>query len=151
MRREIFHTPVDLTLDLRVPSGEIEVVAVEGTDTIVELDASGWTIGAGQFEDVQTLVDAARIELRQRGDGHEVIVDVPHKRRGLGLIFDRLNFRLRVTAAHEIRRGELALEHRVLQMISESAHRLVDLREAMRVADVVGDEEGISHRRMSYR
>ena len=101
MRRETFHTPGALALDLRVPSGEIEVVAVAGEETIVELDASGWTIGAGQFEDVQTLVDGARIELRQRGDGHELIVDVPHKRRGLGLIFDRLNFRLRVTAPHD--------------------------------------------------
>jgi DUF4097 and DUF4098 domain-containing protein YvlB len=98
VRRETFHTPGALTLDLRVPSGEIEVVSTEGEETIVELDASGWTIGAGAYEDVQALVEGARIELRQRGDGQEVLVDVPHKRRGLGLIFERLNFQLRVTA-----------------------------------------------------
>ena len=98
MRRETFHTPGPLTLDLRVPAGEIDVVSNDGDETTVELDGSGWTIGAGSFEDLQNLVDGARIELRQRGDGHEVIVDVPQKRRGLGLIFVRVNFQLRVSA-----------------------------------------------------
>ena len=42
MRRETFHTPGPLTLDLRVPSGEITLESVDGEQTIVELDASGW-------------------------------------------------------------------------------------------------------------
>jgi DUF4097 and DUF4098 domain-containing protein YvlB len=100
VRRETFHTPGQLTVDLRVPAGAIEVVAVDGEETTVELDASGWTIQAGSFEDVSALIDGARIELRRRGDGHEVLVDVPHRRRGLGVIFDRANFQLRVTAPH---------------------------------------------------
>jgi DUF4097 and DUF4098 domain-containing protein YvlB len=94
MRRESFHTPGALTLDLRVPSGEISLESVDGEETTVELDATSWS------EEVRDLVDGARIELRQRGGGHEVIVDVPRKRRGLGLIFDRADFRLRVTAPH---------------------------------------------------
>ena len=94
MRRESFHTPGALTLDLRVPSGEISLESVDGEETTVELDATS------SNEEVQALVDGARIEVRQRGDGHEVIVDVPRKRRGLGLIFDRADFRLRVTAPH---------------------------------------------------
>jgi len=101
VRRETFHTPGPLAIDIRVPSGEIEVVSTEGEETVVELDASGWTIGSGSFEDVQSLVDGARVELRQRGDGQEVLIDVPHKRRGLGLIFDRVNFQVRVFAPHE--------------------------------------------------
>jgi hypothetical protein len=87
MRRETFHTPGTLTLDLRVPSGEIAIESVDGAETTVELDATGAS------DAVRELLDSARIELRQRGDGHEVIVDVPHRRRGLGLIFDRGDFR----------------------------------------------------------
>ena len=46
MRQEVFQTPGPLTLDLRVPSGEIEVVSLEGEETTVELDASGCAVGA---------------------------------------------------------------------------------------------------------
>jgi DUF4097 and DUF4098 domain-containing protein YvlB len=78
-----------------VPSGEITLESVDGDETTVELDASGTS------DDVRELVEGARIELRQRGDGYEVLVDVPRRRgRGLGLIFDRADFRLRVTAPH---------------------------------------------------
>jgi Toastrack DUF4097 len=95
MRRETFHTPGALTLDLRVPSGEITLESVDGDETTVELDASGTS------DDVRELVEGARIELRQRGDGNEVLVDVPRRKgRGLGLIFDRADFRLRVLAPH---------------------------------------------------
>ena len=94
MRRESFHTPGVLTLDLRVPSGEIMLESVDGEATTVELDASG------SSDEVRDLVEGARIELRQRGDGHEVLVDIPRRRLGLGLILDRADFRLRVTAPH---------------------------------------------------
>ena len=94
MRRESFHTPGALRLDLRLPSGEIFLESVDGEETIIELDASGAS------EEVRELVEGARIELRQRGDGQEVLVDVPRRRRGLGLIFERADFRLRVTAPH---------------------------------------------------
>jgi hypothetical protein len=94
MKRETFHTPGPLTLDLRVPSGEIALESVDGEETVVELDATG------PGDEARELVEGARIELRQRGDGHEVLVDVPRRRRGFGLIFDRADFRLRVTAPH---------------------------------------------------
>jgi DUF4097 and DUF4098 domain-containing protein YvlB len=94
VRRETFHTPGPLTLDLRVPSGEITLESVDGEETIVELDASGWN------DDVRSIVEEARIELRQRGDRQEVLVDVPRKRRGIGAIFDRADFRLHVASPH---------------------------------------------------
>jgi len=94
MRHETFHTPGTLTLDLRVPSGEITLESVDGEETVVELEASGAS------DAMQELVDGARIELRQRGDGYEVIVDVPRRRGGLGLIFDRADFRLHVRSPH---------------------------------------------------
>ena len=94
MRRETFHTTGALTLDLRIPSGEITLESIEGEETVIELDASG-----GNSE-VFNLIDDARIELRQRGDGNEVLVDVPRRRRGLSVVFDRADYRLRVTAPH---------------------------------------------------
>jgi len=84
MRRETFDTPGPLSLDIRVPSGEIELEAVEGSETVVELSAS------------PELEEEARIELRPKRDGHEVSV-VIEKRSGLFRSF-REEVRLRVTA-----------------------------------------------------
>jgi hypothetical protein len=48
-------------------------------------------------------------------------------------------------APRQIRRRELALEHRVLKPIAEPAHRLVDAAQAEVVRDVVADEECVAH------
>jgi DUF4097 and DUF4098 domain-containing protein YvlB len=84
MRRETFETPGPLALDIRVPSGDIELEAVEGTETVVELSAS------------PELEEEARIELRPRRDGHELSI-VIEKRSGFFRGF-REEVRLRVTA-----------------------------------------------------
>jgi len=92
MRREVFETPGQLTLDLRVPSGRIDLETGPGTATEIELDARG---GADQ---VRELLEDARIELREVRGGHEVVVDVEAK-RGLGLGFlRRVEIRLRVSS-----------------------------------------------------
>lgn len=64
MRRESFETPGPLRLSVRVPSGRIDLETVEGTETVVELE------GSPEIE------EDARIEVRPRRDGHEVIVVV---------------------------------------------------------------------------
>jgi DUF4097 and DUF4098 domain-containing protein YvlB len=84
MRRETFETPGPLSLDIRVPSGDIELEAVEGNETVVELSAS------------PELEEEARIELRPRRDGHELSI-VIEKRSGFFRGF-REEVRLRVTA-----------------------------------------------------
>jgi DUF4097 and DUF4098 domain-containing protein YvlB len=73
-----------LLLNVRIPSGRIELEAVEGEETVVELDA------APEIE------EAARIELRPRRDGHEVVVQID-KRSGFFRQFNG-DVRLRVTA-----------------------------------------------------
>ena len=83
MRRETFETPGPLTLDIRVPSGDIDLETAEGTETVVELSAS------------PELEEEARIELRPKRDGHELSV-VIEKRSGLFRAF-REEVRLRVT------------------------------------------------------
>jgi hypothetical protein len=54
-----------------------------------------------------------------------------------------------VAAADEIGRGKLALEDGILEMVTEIAHGLVDGAQALVVADVVTDEIGIAHDRLS--
>ncbi len=83
MRRETFETPGPLRLSVRVPSGRIEFETVEGTETVVELE------GSPEIE------EDARIEVRPRRDGHEVVLVVED--RGLFRRF-RGDVRARVSA-----------------------------------------------------
>jgi len=70
-----FETPGPVTLDLRIPTGEIEIQPTLDGRVEVELVAHD--------EESQALVDAARIE--QHGD--HIHVEVPHKRGGFGFQF----------------------------------------------------------------
>ena len=83
MRRETFETPRPLRLSVRVPSGRIDFETVEGTETVVELE------GSPEIE------EDARIEIRPKRDGDEVVVVVEDK--GLFRRF-RGDVRVRVSA-----------------------------------------------------
>lgn len=48
-------------------------------------------------------------------------------------------------AANQVARGELALEHRVLEMIAVATHGLKNFAEAAVVGDVVADKVGLAH------
>jgi DUF4097 and DUF4098 domain-containing protein YvlB len=82
MRREAFETPGPLLLTVRVPSGDIDLETVEGTETVVEVSGS------------PELEEEARIELHPKRDGHEVTVII-EKRSGLFRAF-REDVRIRV-------------------------------------------------------
>jgi Putative adhesin len=79
MRHERFDTPGKLRLDLSVSVGEIEVRA-EGDDgqTTVDLEP------LRSNDASRDAVESARIQLRDRGDAHELVVDIPGS-RGLNL------------------------------------------------------------------
>jgi Putative adhesin len=78
MRHERFDTPGKVRLDLSVSAGEIDVRA-EGTgETTVDLEP------LRSNDASREAVESARILLRDRGDAHEVVVDVPGS-RGLNL------------------------------------------------------------------
>ncbi len=94
MRREVFQTPGPLALELRMPAGEIRVQASERADTVVELDASS------ARDEVRRAIEDARIEIRPRGDGHVVIVDVRARRR-FGLSFDGGEITMRVSCPND--------------------------------------------------
>jgi DUF4097 and DUF4098 domain-containing protein YvlB len=84
MRHESFDTPGSLLLNVRVPSGRIDIEAGEGSETVIELEAN------------PELEEEARIEARPRGDGHEVTV-VVEERWGF-FKNNRTDVRLRIVA-----------------------------------------------------
>jgi DUF4097 and DUF4098 domain-containing protein YvlB len=90
VRFETFTTPGAVTLDLRVPAGDVEVETGDAAETTVELEVRG--------RDGDELERDARIEMRQRGDGYEVVVEAD-RGRGMGLFRGRSGeYRVRVTA-----------------------------------------------------
>jgi Putative adhesin len=78
MRHERFDTPGKLRLDLSVPAGEIDVRAEDDGETTVELEP------LRSNDASREAVESARIQLRERGDAHELVVDV-RSARGLGI------------------------------------------------------------------
>jgi DUF4097 and DUF4098 domain-containing protein YvlB len=67
MRRETFETPGPLELNVRVPSGDVDLETVEGTESMVEISAS------------PEIEEEARIELHPKRDGHELSVVIEKK------------------------------------------------------------------------
>jgi hypothetical protein len=78
MRHERFDTPGKVRLDLSVSAGEIDVHAEGSGETTVDLEP------LRSNDASREAVESARILLRDRGDAHELLVDVPGS-RGLNL------------------------------------------------------------------
>ena len=91
MRHETFETPGDLTLEVRIPTGRIEIEAGDRTTTEVELDVRGG-------DEAAQILEEARIELRESRGGLEVVVEVEDRR--WSRFWRRLDIRLRIQAPH---------------------------------------------------
>jgi hypothetical protein len=78
MRHERFDTPGKVRLDLSVSAGEIDVRAEGSGETTVDLEP------LRSNDASREAVESARIQLRDRGDAQELVVDVPGS-RGLNL------------------------------------------------------------------
>jgi DUF4097 and DUF4098 domain-containing protein YvlB len=93
MRRETFDTPGEVTLDLRVAQGRVDLETMPGgTTTEVELDARG------NDDEVRELLEDAQIESRERQGGYEVVVHVEDRRRvGFGF-WRKVEIRLKIRA-----------------------------------------------------
>jgi DUF4097 and DUF4098 domain-containing protein YvlB len=87
MRHETFETPGPLAVRIEIPSGEVELETVDGTTTEVELDGP------------DKLVEEARIELRPKGEGHELVVET-HPRAGFHIFRTNADVELRIKAPH---------------------------------------------------
>src|SRR5206468_284964 len=80
-RAETFETPDDLRLDIRLGAGEVRLETMDAQQTTVNLEP------LRDNEATRSAIEEARVELRPRGSGHEVIVDI--RGRGRGFSFGR--------------------------------------------------------------
>jgi DUF4097 and DUF4098 domain-containing protein YvlB len=77
MRTETFQTPGETRLDIRLGAGEVRLETAEVQETTVVLEPL-------RGNDASTAaVENARVELRDRGNGHEVVIDVRDRGRGI--------------------------------------------------------------------
>jgi hypothetical protein len=82
MRTETFQTPGPVRLDVELPAGSIEIETSSTDETHVELEA------LSDREQLQDMVEDARIEATRRGDRHEVVVEV-RTRHGVWVSFSK--------------------------------------------------------------
>ena len=78
MRTETFHTPGEVRLDIRLGAGEVRLETAEVEETTVVLEP------LRDDDSSVAAVQNARVELRERGAAHEVVIDVRERGRGLG-------------------------------------------------------------------
>ncbi len=78
MRTETFDTPGDVRLDIRLGAGEIRLETGEVTETTVSLEP------LRDNDASAAAVENARVELRERGDLHEIVIDVRDRGKGFG-------------------------------------------------------------------
>jgi DUF4097 and DUF4098 domain-containing protein YvlB len=77
VRTETFRTPGDLRLEVRLGAGEVRLETADVQETTVVLEPL-------RDNDASTAaVVNARVELRERGAGHELVVDARDRGRGL--------------------------------------------------------------------
>jgi DUF4097 and DUF4098 domain-containing protein YvlB len=77
LRTETFETPIDLRLEVRLGAGEVRLETADVQETTVVLEPL-------RDNDASTAAVAnARVELRERGGGHELVVDARDRGRGL--------------------------------------------------------------------
>src|SRR5215216_6187497 len=90
MLSETYQTPGSLVLNLAIPAGEIEIDTSPGETTHVELEAL--------TDAARELLQQSRVEVRERGGGHEVLVEVPSSRSSFFISFGRgPDFSLRIS------------------------------------------------------
>jgi Putative adhesin len=91
VRHESFSTPGPVTLDIRIPAGDVEIETDNAGETAVELQARG--------RDPEQLEHDAEISMRPRGDGFEVRVEAGNGRGGL-FRGRSGEYRVRIAAPH---------------------------------------------------
>ena len=77
MRSETFQTPGETRLDIRLGSGEVRLETAEVQETTVVLEP------LRDNDASAAAIENARLELRDRGNGHEVVIDVRDRGRGI--------------------------------------------------------------------
>jgi DUF4097 and DUF4098 domain-containing protein YvlB len=77
VRTETFQTPGDVRVDVRLGAGEVRLETADVQETTVVLEPL-------RDNDASTAAVAnARVELRERGGGHEIVIDARDRGRGI--------------------------------------------------------------------
>jgi DUF4097 and DUF4098 domain-containing protein YvlB len=93
VRYETFSTPGPVSLEIRIPAGDVDVETGDTAETTVELEVHGRN---GEEAEQNT-----RIEMRRRGEVYEVVVDA-ERSAGIGLFRGRSgDYSVRITAPHD--------------------------------------------------
>jgi len=125
-----FDTPGPLRLALEIPIGQVEIESVEGSTTHVDLDGSA---------DVRDLIEAARVELGQRGAGQELRVEV-RRRSGFFISFGHQpELRLRIACPVG---AEISVESKSADVRTRGRSGAVDIKTAsgdVSLDEVAGD------------
>jgi DUF4097 and DUF4098 domain-containing protein YvlB len=77
VRTETFQTPGAVRLDIKLGAGEVRLETADVQETTVVLEP------LRDNDSSAAAVENARVELRERGDGHEVVIDVRDRGRGI--------------------------------------------------------------------
>ena len=129
MRRETYSTPGPVRLNLEIPAGRIEIETDDSDETTVELEA----LNGNDF--VQELVNTARMESMQRGEGYEVFVEAK-LRGGFWISFGRgPEIRLRISCP---KGTELDIRTKSADVQARGEFRVADVKTAS--GDVSLDE-----------
>jgi DUF4097 and DUF4098 domain-containing protein YvlB len=88
MRTETFQTPGEVRLDIRLGAGEVRLETADVQETTIVLEP------LRDNEASNAAIEKARVELRERGNGHEVVIDV----RDRGGIFRHAEVLVAVTS-----------------------------------------------------
>jgi DUF4097 and DUF4098 domain-containing protein YvlB len=81
VRTETFQTPGKVRLDIRLGAGEVRLETADVKETTVVLEP------LRDNDSSTAAVVNARVDLRQRSEGHEVVIDVREPGKGLGGLF----------------------------------------------------------------
>jgi DUF4097 and DUF4098 domain-containing protein YvlB len=126
-----FNTAGPVRLEVEVPMGRVDIETITGDTTHVDLEA---LTSAGE-----ALVAEARVDCRERGDGYEVRVLVPH-RSGWFISFEREpHIQLRVTCPAN---PELSVRTKSADVAARGEYASVDVKTAsgdVNVGDVAGE------------
>jgi hypothetical protein len=122
-----FDTPGPVRLDLELPSGEIEIDAIGGETTHVELEALN--------SEAEELIETARVDANERGEGHEIRVLVAQRSGWFISIGRGPQIRLHVTCP---RNASVNARTKSADIVARGELRSLDVKTAS--GDVHGDE-----------